>query len=258
MRTAAKHRASARITVMIAVSLFGCYVPEPPPSPPPPPASPPPASAEAPDDGLPDIPAPIAIDGALGGQAVLLWRPSYVQMDETARAKVGSWPDELIDDLERRMVEAGLRVTSDANRPHDWDVRVTAAVDGKDGVYYFSRASLRVEYDGVALDFADMNPSEKEARRGHPDRVATLLLNALGHAPRLLAHVSERRAAAAQSQHDAAPQEAPVTTAPSPSPPPSRGAARAASPMAPRVDACRRACAATEERDAQGCCGPKH
>jgi hypothetical protein len=179
-------------------------------------------------------------------------------MDDAARMKVGTWSEELTDAIERRLVDAGIRVVSDANRPHDWDIRVSGAVDGRDGVFFFTRATARIEYDGAVLDFAEVTASEPEPRRGHPDRVATLLLNTIGHAPHLVAHVTSQRAKAlaAEKAAETADKVAVETPAPAPAPsapvaPPSRPP-RAASAATDGI--CRRQCRAGEALNAYGCC----
>jgi hypothetical protein len=205
-----------------------------PPSPPagavaplPPPAAP--APTQAPSALGPAEPVPP--DDVLVGQTVLLVRGMGLQMDDAARARVAAWSTQFADDVERRLLEAGLRVVGDVKRQHDWVVRLEGAVSGHGGAFTFTRASLKVEADGVAIDVAALDPSEAEPRRAQPDRVATLLVNAIGHAPRLIAYVRQQREKAARG-------------------------GRSGTPVGPAADpgTCRRQCAAGEERDVKGCC----
>jgi hypothetical protein len=158
-------------------------------------------------------------------------------MDDAARTKVGRWEGDLVDALERRMVTAGLGVVATDSRAHDWDVRVEGAVEPNGAGFVFGRAALRIQLDGVTVDFAEMAASEAVSRRADPEQVAVLLVNALGHSSRLIARVAQRKAAA--------------TPAPAAAPP--------SRPAAPRVSApvetgCRRQCRAGEALNAMGCC----
>ena len=171
----------------------------------------------------------------LAGKTVLLLRPPTLKIDDTVRSRVPTLDGDLSDALERRMVSAGLGVVGSAAQAHDWNVRVEGAV-GADPTtgWVFSRASLRIEVDGVTVDFAELNPTEPTSRRADPEQVAVLLVNALGQAPRLIAKMKER--------HVAPP---PAVVAP---PRPVRPAA------APAETECRRQCRDGESRNALGCC----
>jgi hypothetical protein len=180
----------------------------------------------------PSAPDPKPIDPLLMGQTVLLVHPSTVRVSDGARAHASTWPVDVVDALERRLVMAGFRVVSDPQRKHDWDVRVEGAVDGTAQGQAFVHATLRIEADGVTVDFAEMDPAAPVTWRADPEKVAVVLVNALGHAPRLIDQIKQRQAPAI------APTPKPVarpTTAPDPG-------------------VCRRKCGVGESLNALGCC----
>jgi len=66
------------------------------------------------------------------------------------------------------------------------ELRVDGMVEAAGTSFAFTKARLRVEVDGVAVDFAEMSPAEPNGPSSDLDQVAVLLVNALGRAPHLI------------------------------------------------------------------------